>query len=1037
MPVEFLTDEQAAAYGCFKEVPTRPELERFFFLDPDDLDLVALRRTDGHRLGMALQICTVRYIGLFLEAPLDVPWPVVEYLAGQLGISDPSCVKAYVERAKTAYEHTWEIRRRFGYHEFEDGVRGRKFRTFVYGRAWTHPEGPVALFNHAVGWLRRNRVLLPGASVLARQVSEARAVAEWRLHTTVNRAVRRADPGLAPALVALLDVPAGARFSELERLRRPPTRSTGTAMARALERVEEISAFGLGRVDLSRVPVTRLATLARYGLISKAQAIERTPEPKRTALVTAVVRGLEAAAIDDALDLFALLMATRLISPARRATARDRLAMLPMLEKASRTLARGSRVLFGELESLEKRKATLDPAAVWAAIEKVVSRAAVTSALDMVEELVPEDDGSAETALRTALGARYNTVRPFLRLLGESDALSAAPGGRRVLAAVRTLPALAKRRVGQRPLVPADIDVDLVPPAWRPAVYANRELTSGTVDRDAYVVCVLEQLFKALGRRDVFAAPSLRWSDPRARLLDGPRWEAVRHDVLAGLSLQAPVGEHLASLSRGLDAAWRQMAERLDEAGTEAKVEVVVPPDGGRPRLSVDKLGALDEPESLTWLRRTTAAMLPPIDLPDLLFEVHSWTGFLHAFTHVSTNTTRMDGLLTSLVAVLISEACNVGLIPVTNPNKVELTRARLSHVDQNYLRADTLTAANARLIEAQSRVELAQLWGGGLLASVDGLRFIVPSRTINAAPSPKFFGYKRGLTWLNAVNDQVMGIGALVVPGTVRDSLFILDALLNLDGGVKPDMIATDHASYSDAVFGLFKMLGYRFAPRFRDLPDQRFWRADLPDGQTSHYGPLEPIARHRVNLTKIENQWPDMLRVAGSLVTNQVRAYDLLRMFGGAGHPTPLGQAFAEYGRIDKTMHLLSLVDPVDDTYRRRMNRQLTVQESRHRLARVICHGKRGHIQQAYRDGQEDQLASLGLVLNAVALWVTRYLDAALTQLRAQGHQIRDEDAARLSPLKTKRLNVLGRYAITASQPVEGLRPLRDPARADDDDE
>lgn len=65
-----------------------------------------------------------------------------------------------------------------------------------------------------------------------------------------------------------------------------------------------------------------------------------------------------------------------------------------------------------------------------------------------------------------------------------------------------------------------------------------------------------------------------------------------------------------------------------------------------------------------------------------------------------------------------------------------------------------------------------------------------------------------------------------MVVPGTVRDSLFILDALLNLDGGVKPEMIATDHASYSDAVFGLFKMLGYRFAPRFRDLPDQRFWR-------------------------------------------------------------------------------------------------------------------------------------------------------------------------------------------------------------------
>jgi TnpA family transposase len=82
--------------------------------------------------------------------------------------------------------------------------------------------------------------------------------------------------------------------------------------------------------------------------------------------------------------------------------------------------------------------------------------------------------------------------------------------------------------------------------------------------------------------------------------------------------------------------------------------------------------------------------------------------------------------------------------------------------------------------------------------------------------------------------------------------------------------------------------------------------------------------------------------------MVTGQVRAYDLLRMFGREGRPTPLGQAFAEYGRIGKTLHLLRVVDPVDGTYRQ-MNRQLTVQESRHKLARDICHGKRGQITQA----------------------------------------------------------------------------------------
>jgi hypothetical protein len=74
---------------------------------------------------------------------------------------------------------------------------------------------------------------------------------------------------------------------------------------------------------------------------------------------------------------------------------------------------------------------------------------------------------------------------------------------------------------------------------------------------------------------------------------------------------------------------------------------------------------------------------------------------------------------------------------------------------------------------------------------------------------------------------------------------------------------------------------------------------------------------------------------------------------------------------------------------------------------------------------------------VLNAVVLWTTRYIDAAVAQLRAEGHEIRDEDIARLSPLKHKNLNCLGRYSFTASQPVQGLRPLRDPDTADLDDD
>jgi hypothetical protein len=84
--------------------------------------------------------------------------------------------------------------------------------------------------------------------------------------------------------------------------------------------------------------------------------------------------------------------------------------------------------------------------------------------------------------------------------------------------------------------------------------------------------CAWEQLFRALNRRDVFASPSSRWADPRARLLDGKRWEAVSEDVRHGLSLDEPVEEHLAGRVRALDAAWQLMAERLDEAGQNAKL---------------------------------------------------------------------------------------------------------------------------------------------------------------------------------------------------------------------------------------------------------------------------------------------------------------------------------------------------------------------------------------------------------------------------------------------------------------------------------
>ena len=172
-------------------------------------------------------------------------------------------------------------------------------------------------------------------------------------------------------------------------------------------------------------------------------------------------------------------------------------------------------------------------------------------------------------------------------MLGESKALDAAPGGRRILTGVQRLPALSRRKVVEKPLLPREVDDKLVPSHRRKAVYANADLPEGAVDRDAYVVCVLEQLFGALKRRDIFASPSHRWSDPRARLLQGKGWEAVREDVLAGLSLDEDAEWHLRELVDVLDATWKQMAERLEEAGDDAKISIEVQPHRSEPGRSL------------------------------------------------------------------------------------------------------------------------------------------------------------------------------------------------------------------------------------------------------------------------------------------------------------------------------------------------------------------------------------------------------------------------------------------------------------------
>ena len=112
-------------------------------------------------------------------------------------------------------------------------------------------------------------------------------------------------------------------------------------------------------------------------------------------------------------------------------------------------------------------------------------------------------------------------------------------------------------------------------------------------------------------------------------------------------------------------------------------------------------------------------------------------------------------------------------------------------------------------------------------------------------------------MTYLNYTSDQFTGLGGLVIPGTIRDSVYVLEALLEQESGLTPIEIMSDTASYSDLMFGLFWCLGYQFSPRLAEMKETRFWRID----PTANYGPLNGLARHRINTRLITTNWDDIL--------------------------------------------------------------------------------------------------------------------------------------------------------------------------------
>jgi len=437
MPVEFLTNEQRERYGQFTGEPTPEQLARYFHLDDTDRDLVARHRGEHNRLGFAVQLCTARFLGTFLEDLGTVPSGVITVLARQLRILQPECFAEYCA-GQTRWEHTTEIREHYGYSDFSAAPWPFRLNRWLYALCWTGTDRPGMLFDRATFWLLAHKVLLPGVTVLERHVAHLRNRVQERIWVVLSREL---SPAVKTKLEMLLAVPDGGHHSLLDRLRKGPFRRSAPELVRALQRIEDIRSLGLTIAVSHRVPPSRVQTLARLAMTAKASTLQRLPENRRLATLVAFATTLEAVAIDDALELLDILI-TEMFSEATKAGQEARLRTLKDLDAAALQLSQvGRLILRPDVLDDQLRQAiflTLPPEELEAAVMQIEQLARL-----------PEDLYYEE------LQQQWRRVRRFLPAVLSTIRFGATPAGGPIIDALEEL-ALQEHRV-QRKLPRLDI----------------------------------------------------------------------------------------------------------------------------------------------------------------------------------------------------------------------------------------------------------------------------------------------------------------------------------------------------------------------------------------------------------------------------------------------------------------------------------------------------------------------------------------------------------------------------------------------------
>jgi TnpA family transposase len=420
-----------------------------------------------------------------------------------------------------------------------------------------------------------------------------------------------------------------------------------------------------------------------------------------------------------------------------------------------------------------------------------------------------------------------------------------------------------------------------------------------SINPNFYEAAAFEAVKDGLRSGDMYVVGSRRYQNFESYLLPRERWKELLAEGQTRLALTGTADEYIES---------RRV--RISELLATLKLDV-----GSQEGLTVDKdgelhLAALDNsvPEAAVQLQRRLERRMPLIPLTDLLYDVDLWTGCFGHFLHLSTGQVPEGERKQTLIAAIMALGMNHGLGKLAR--STPFSYRQLSWAADWHVRDETLARAQAVLDNFVLHHPLARHWGDGTRSSSDGMRVKIAVRAANADRNAAYFGPDRGATIYSHTADIRLPFAQKVISTNDREALHVIDALCSHETDLNIQEHFVDTNGFTTHVFALCAMLGFRFAPRIRDVLDQRLFTVGAPEDD---YGAVARLLRGRANQRLIAENWDEVLRVAASIRHGTVSAALIMRKLAAYPRQNQIARALNEIGQLEKTVFILEfLQDP-----------------------------------------------------------------------------------------------------------------------------